>query len=348
MPGASPAVEKTCPAPRNPAAGDVLEGEDVEPANAMKGSQAMKAKAQKIIGLVVVLPLIAAWAAPTYAQRSDKKYEHQYSRLDVEFPGGTLSEYVDQLRQSRPDGAANVLVMPNAEKLLVPPVTLVAVDVEAAVRMLEGMYVLPDGRKARVDVQSYSIGDSPDLVMKITAEYDQIDIRASVWNLTEALMNGQTAEELLGAVEAVLSLFPEEKAKVSYHPPTRLLIARGTDEQLDLVREAIDELTEGAERRRDRIEDLRNDIGEHEEELQMLVGEMKIAEQVLSLAKLRLSRSKDRFEEGAVAPENVAGSQIPVTRNEAHLDNLKMRSARIQAKLDSLKEALKKLEEPRE
>lgn len=307
----------------------------------------MKMKAQKIIGLVAVLPLIAAWAAPTYAQRSDKKYEHQYSRLDVEFPGGTLSEYVDQLRQARPDGAANVLVMPNAMDLTVPPVTLVAVDVESAVRMLEGIYVLPDGRKAHVDVESYSIGDSADLVMKVEADYETIPIRASVWNLSEAIMNGQSAEELLGAIEAVLSLFPG-KAKVSYHPPTRLLIARGTEEQLDLVREAIEELTEGAGSRRERIEDLQSDIGPHEDELQRLVGEMKVAEQTLALARIRLEHLQGLRDREMVRPEEVAEVEVEATRAEVELDNVKVRYARIQAKLDSLREALKKMEEPRE
>lgn len=307
----------------------------------------MKCKAQRLIGVTSVLLLIASTPVGVQAQSPESAYEHQHSRLDLEFPGGTVDDYVNRIREARPSHAANVVVMPNARPLKVPPVTLVAVTVEAAVQLLEGRYVLPDGRRVEIDVTSYAIGDSSDLVMKVTAEIEPLEIRASVWSVEEALMSGQTAEELLGAIEAVLLLFPE-KAKVSFHPPTRLLIARGTGEQLSLVRDAIEELIDSAEKRREKIESLREDIEPLDRDLHGMTGEIKIAEQALALAKTRLDRTVRRQEPGIVDSEAVAEAELEMTRMETELENYKLEHARIQTKLESLRDALKKLEKPRE
>ena len=307
----------------------------------------MKTRTHLLMGLAVTLPLFGAWPGQAQGQQGDTHYEHQDSRLDVEFPGGTLQEYVERIRKARPSGAANVVVMPNARVLKVPPVTLVAVNVEVAVRLLEGPYVLPDGRDAHVNVMSYTIGDSSDIVMKVVAHLEDREIRASVWNVEEAIANGQSAEELLEAVEAVLSLF-SEKADLSFHPPTRLLIARGTDEQLDLVREALEQLTYGAERRREKIEDLRERIEDLESNQHGLMGEIKIGEQEIAATKTRRESVLRARELGGAPPEAVAEADLEVTRAVIELDVYKNQYTRIQAKLESLRNALKELEKPRE
>ncbi len=307
----------------------------------------MKTTSRLVMGLAAMMPLVAAWPSQAQMPQSDRKYEHQHSRFDVQFPGGTLEEYVERIRQARPGGAANVVVMPEARSLEVPPVSLVAVTVEAAVSFLEGEYKLPDGREAEVEVTSYTIGDSPDLVMKVAAEYESRDICTSVWNVEEALRAGQTAEEFLGAIEAVLSLF-SEKAKLSFHPPTGLLVFRGTDEQLDLVRETIEELIERAKNRHDRIEYLRDEIASLEILLQGRAGEMKIAQQEFALAKTRHARTTGLREDGLVTPEEVAEVDLGMTRTEVELENAKLHYAGIQDKLEALREDLKKLGQPRE
>ena len=269
------------------------------------------------------------------------------TRLDVDFPGGTLQEFVDTIRKTRPKGAANVVVMPDANSLLVPPINLVAVTVEAAMFVLEGPYTLPDGRSAEVDVSSYNIGDSPDLVLKVTAHLESSHIRSSVWNVEPALAAGQTAEELLGAVEAVLSLF-SQKAEVSFHPPTRLLIARGAHEQLDLVNETIEQLVSSAERRRDEVESIRRDIREVQEELSEATGEIRIAKQTVELAATRLVSAKKMRERGDAPADVVAEAQLEVISTETQLDVQQAHRKRLQDRLDGLKEALKRWEQPRE
>ena len=78
------------------------------------------------IGLILAALTVSCGISPILAQQGERGYAHANSRFDVDFPGGALSDYVDALRKARPDGAANIIVMPAAKGLQVPPVRLVA------------------------------------------------------------------------------------------------------------------------------------------------------------------------------------------------------------------------------
>ena len=171
--------------------------------------------------------------------------------------------------------------------------------------------------------------------------------RTTFVNPAAAEMLGWVAEELLGAVEAVLSLF-SQKAEVSFHPPTRLLIARGAHEQLDLVNETIEQLVSSAERRRDEVESIRRDIREVQEELSEATGEIRIAKQTVELAATRLASAKKMRERGDAPADVVAEAQLEVISTETQLDVQQAHRKRLQDRLDGLKEALKRWEQPRE
>ena len=299
------------------------------------------------IGLLAgTTPLLVSPGA-AYAQQTDATYEHPGSRLDVDFSGGTLEAYVETLRKTRPRGAANVVIAPDARSLKIPPISLVAVTVDAAIQVLEGPYTLPDGRRAHVNVSSYHIADSEDLVLKVTVDVEPLSIRSSVWNVEAALAAGQSAEELLGAVEAVLSLY-SQKAEISFHPPTRLLIARGSDEQLDLMGETIDQLIDGAQRRRDEIESIRNEIGMLEGELSRVKGRVRVAEQSLALASSRLERAASARDRTDITGDVFAEAQLEATQAETELDVENIAKKQIEARLGGLRDSLKKWEQPRE
>ncbi len=222
-----------------------------------------------------------------------------------------------------------------------------AVTVDAAIQVLEGPYTLPDGRRAHVNVRNYSIGDSPDMVLKVMADIEQVSIRSAVWNVEAALAAGQTAEELLGAVEAVLSLY-SQKAEISFHPPTRLLIARGADEQLDLMSDTINELIHGAERRRNEIESIQNEMGMLEAELSRVKGQVQIAQQELELNMARLEHATSARDRGEVRGEVVAEAQLEVTKAEMQLVVEASQNKQLETRLKSLRNALKNWEQPRE
>ncbi len=214
-----------------------------------------------LIGLVLALTMLTGPVEAAFAQDSvfEDVVEHQPTRLDVNFPGGKLIDYVSTIRSALPKGVVNIVVMPNAQAIEVPPMSLVAVTVNAAVLLLEGTYTLPDGRRAEIGVLSYKIEGTTDMVFKVTVVYLIRDIMSSVWSLEEVLSDGQSERELLGAIDVVQSLF-SDKAEIKYHPPTRLLIARGTREQLKLAGKVIDQLIHGVKNKRARIDELKNTI----------------------------------------------------------------------------------------
>lgn len=299
------------------------------------------------IGLVVALLAVLPLMPRVQAQEGDRGYTHAHSRFDVDFPGGKLSEYVDAVRRARPDGAANIVVMPNAENLAIPPITLVGITVEAAIKILEGPYEMSDGRGAEVQVWSHNIGDSPDLVMKVVAELEFRSVRSAVWSVEEALASGQTAEELLGAVEAVVSLF-NEKADISFHPPTRLLIARGTDEQLDLVREALDQLIHGATRRNQELSSIHRQIEELERDQYRVTAETDVARKEVEVAGVYLDKMIRNLKAEAASQEDVAQYELEVTRAKAELMMYEHELHSIAVGLKRLKEGLKRYETSKE
>ena len=307
----------------------------------------MRTTTHLLIGLLAGIVPVSVSPSAAKAQKTEGAYDHPASRLDVDFAGGTLQEFVDTLRETQPRGAANVIVTPDAKALMVPPINLVAVTVDAAIQVLEGPYTLPDGRRAHVNVRNYSIGDSPDMVLKVMADIEQVSIRSAVWNVEAALAAGQTAEELLGAVEAVLSLY-SQKAEISFHPPTRLLIARGADEQLDLMSDTINELIHGAERRRNEIESIQNEMGMLEAELSRVKGQVQIAQQELELNMARLEHATSARDRGEVRGEVVAEAQLEVTKAEMQLVVEASQNKQLETRLKSLRNALKNWEQPRE
>ncbi|MCH7873270.1 MAG: hypothetical protein IID33_16365, partial [Planctomycetes bacterium] len=207
----------------------------------------MNSRNRNRIGLILALAAASCGLSPAIAQQR-RQYDEN-PRFDVDFPGGTLSDYVGAVRSASPDGAVSIVVWPDALALHVPPIKLVGVTVVPAMQVLEGPYTTDDGLRAEVKVRAhYSSGSGT--AIQVVADIKSRKVSSAVWSVEEALIYGQTAEKILEAVEAAFSLFPT-KAEISYHPPTRLLIVRGTQEQRLLVREMLKPLIDGALRRRE-------------------------------------------------------------------------------------------------
>ncbi len=299
------------------------------------------------IGLLVALATASCGLSPAIAQQGRQQDENPPARFDVDFPGGTLSDYVDAVRKASPDGVANIVVMPEAKGLGVPPIKLVAVTVEAAIQILQGSYTTADDRRAEVSVKIYPIGDSSDLVMKVVAKVESKLFFSSVWSVEEALAHGQTAEELLEAVEAARSLF-SKKAEISYHPPTGLLIVRGTREQTDLIHDVLEQLIRGAERRNMEMDSIRRNINELKVDQHRVDAEMRISQKEAEGAEVFLDQMMKRLELHQVSQEVVAQADLQNMRAETELMMREQESHRIGVRLKTLRKALKRYESQRE
>lgn len=292
---------------------------------------------------LMTLSIVVCLVDRANAQDAESGRQHHQVRLDVQFPGGTLIKYVDAVRKAHPKGVANIVVMPDAELIEIPPISLVEVKVSAAMDLLDGVYILGDGREVRINVDNFQLGSMPDMVFKVVAEYMTYPVRSSVWSLDEALSDGRSEVELLAAIEVVLSMF-SNKAEIKFHPPTKLLIARGTDEQLDLVRGVIEQLIASSERKRERIHDLKSTIDVMMEQHHEFSSKLIDIDSFLSAAKHNLSKMVNLNATGQASEQDVNEAKRMVNRSQAKQDMMNNRINRLNHRLEEMRQALSELE----
>lgn len=292
---------------------------------------------------LMTLSIVVCLVDRANAQDVESGRQHHQVRLDVQFPGGTLIKYVDAVRKAHPKGVANIVVMPDAELIEIPPISLVEVKVSAAMDLLDGVYILGDGREVRINVDNFQLGSMPDMVFKVVAEYMTYPVRSSVWSLDEALSDGRSEVELLAAIEVVLSMF-SNKAEIKFHPPTKLLIARGTDEQLDLVRGVIEQLIASLERKRERIHDLKSTIDVMMEQHHEFSSKLIDIDSFLSAAKHNLSKMVNLNATGQASEQDVNEAKRMVNRSQAKQDMMNNRINRLNHRLEEMRQALSELE----
>jgi len=310
----------------------------------------IRARFRLLIGTTMALALIAGQADKVWAQPETKEVKKAQqevqmqpaARIDVEFSGGKLIDYVETIRRCRPKGTVNIVVMPEAKELEVPPITLVSVTVKAAFQLLQGPHTMPDGRSVNSSVDAYPIGGSTDMVYKVGLLFGAERRNASsVWSLTE-LFDGQSESEVLGAIDVVQSLYPD-KAEIKFHQATKLLIARGTKEQLDLVQQVIEQLIKSAVHKQDRIRALRSNIEDIVDKQNEYLTKLIEMDNKLKQSKLAVE------EEGSDDPDDrmdMLGLTGEVKRAQAQYDMVDGQLKRINERLKKAQDTLTRLTEP--
>jgi hypothetical protein len=205
----------------------------------------------------IPLMVLAVFALAGVSPGLGQPWEGQ-PMLSLKFGGGDLAAYVAAVRAAAP--AANIVVMPDAEGMPMPPVQLEAVPLGAALRLVEREFQLDERTWAKVELQE--IGPWQDaesgadrMVFRISAETNRRGPRdktqTRVWTIAEILKNDLKPDAVLTAVETAVGLAgaETEPAQIKFHEPTGLLLARGIPEQVDAVGEVINRLREGLDRR---------------------------------------------------------------------------------------------------
>ncbi len=157
---------------------------------------------------------------------------------NMEFPGGTVGEYIDAIREAAP--GANILPpITDVGGITIPPVKLDGVDVGAALELLDGDFPLDKRTVLKLDVDEDHTDDNRS-VFRITASKDTI----RVWNVIDLLSEKIKAEDVLTSVETAVELLADDYAEVQvkFHEATGLLIARGTPRQVETIDGVLGEL----------------------------------------------------------------------------------------------------------
>lgn len=292
-----------------------------------------------------VLSSVLAWVPLALAQENSQQQQQGQPqaaiRISVDFAGGTVAEYVTALRKAQAKQPVNIVVTPEAEDLPVPPAKLIEVPIEAAVHMLEGDYPAPEGGFARINVDAFSrLGEARHTLLKVSASVNFRNLHTSVWSVAEDLAAGLSAEEMLAAVEAVLSVFPNE-SNLKFHEATGLLILRGTEEQIAVVEEALERLHDGIAWRENQQEILHDRMAPLKSELQKTEIELRVARQELNVMQLRLNRAMKNHEEGILSEEEVAHEELEVTRADGRVQILQHQMQDLIEQIERLDNKLK-------
>ncbi len=203
------------------------------------------------------------------------------ARFDVEFHGGPLEAFLDNLREASAD-PVNVIVPPGLENEPMPPMRLRAVSVaevlmavgEASPMVSAAMGGQMAGRSARGgDTRAYgfrpaSNGPNPVWVFWKSVRPEESGMvaagapaglvgmevppppsppmppeRVRVLNLRRYLDGGLSVEDITTAIRTACELLPDGgQPKLTFHQETSLLICRGRVEQLELVKEVLAQL----------------------------------------------------------------------------------------------------------
>jgi hypothetical protein len=173
------------------------------------------------------------------------------------FPGGTLEDYAQAIRGNLP--LVNIVVMPEARSLPVPPVELHTVGVDQALDLLEGESYPDERTIVRITVRQIGVapgaGEPTNPVFRISAEKHSRGRPAAtevqVWTVAALLSKELPAEAILTAIETSVDLASGTygPAEVRFHEATGLIIACGYTEQLDAIDCVIDRLQESAAQR---------------------------------------------------------------------------------------------------
>lgn len=176
--------------------------------------------------------------------------------IDLDFPGGSLAEYVAAVRQA--GGNANIVMMHEAQGIEIPAVQLKQVTIGAALGLVRGEFQPDDQTMLRIqldEIGPWGADEQP--VYRISASVHRprrhAPTEARVWSVADLLAAEIKAEDILTAVETAVELLAKamEPAEIRFHEPTGLIIARGHPDQMRAIEEVIDQLRGTVEMRRE-------------------------------------------------------------------------------------------------
>lgn len=238
--------------------------------------------------------------------------------VSVDFEGGTFAQFVEALRRAAP-APVNVAVAQEAAALKLPPVSLAAVSVHAALQVASQVAALPTDSRLQVERISGSFDDDG---TPASAAAFAVTLR-STWNaagpngspprgaaaagpqlrafsLRDIVRPLATTGKPVMSEEAVLTVVQTAidfsvgagapPAQLSFHDDTSLLIVRGSAEQMRLIAEVLGEM------RREAIQERERDARTHLITLQ-LNYEFERAKSKLEVATLRTGNLRQELAE---------------------------------------------------
>jgi uncharacterized small protein (DUF1192 family) len=221
--------------------------------------------------VAAMLSLATALPALTFAQEKGDASETPRAALSLTFPGGTLADYGAAIQEAA--GWANIVMDPRASEVRLPKCELRGVTVKSALEAAAAMVEQRDGQVTIGVSVIHQAGFAPVNTVSVyfakplpvespssaSDRFTVLSIREIVSPPSGASASFLKPEAVLTAIETAVGLATSRlKAVVKYHPDTQLVIVQGSQSQVSLVQQIVEQIRQDVRARGGRSSDARD------------------------------------------------------------------------------------------
>ncbi|MCZ6836545.1 MAG: hypothetical protein O7G85_12285 [Planctomycetota bacterium] len=213
-------------------------------------------KRTTLLSLLVLSAILipALVSTPTVlGQESSQAPRKSVKTFNLDFKGGSVQSYVEAILRVYEN--ANIIVMPEASGISVPPFKLNTVSLNTAMDLLDNRVTHIGGQVYQLKVEMISgrqRNHNSKNVYTISANFDPQPMDIQVHSVLAILGDDFSSDDLMTAIESTLEILPDEytPAQIRFHAKTGILIIRAHPRQVHLVQNVLSELQSSAERKR--------------------------------------------------------------------------------------------------
>ncbi len=173
------------------------------------------------------------------AAHAPAKAEDPVPLINIDFAGGSVAQLVTTIAKTN-SGVFNVLGEESELQTRLPPFSVRQVS-PSALGQAVAQLMSPRGLNLQaIDRTTFVLRQDPNF----TYQQNQIDQRASQFASIPlaAYLEHQTIDDIVGAIRAAWELSPLHKPadlQLKFHPPTKLLLASGSNDAINIVLKVI-------------------------------------------------------------------------------------------------------------
>ena len=194
-----------------------------------------------LLGCALQANVMAQWVETNDTEQEDFDIDQyaESNRMNIDFGGGTVSEFIEGLQQELPK--LNVLIRPEVRELQLPKLKMKNVSASSLLHSLDQLS--SDILFVESTGDYFLIGRSPHLVPDRV-----VAIRLGAFiDHDDSARSAEAMSKLMETVEAGIQLLPQSGSlKISLHPDTRMLFVKGNAEEVRLVEQIVRELDRSA------------------------------------------------------------------------------------------------------
>jgi hypothetical protein len=192
------------------------------------------------IGLIAFMTAVLAFPSAAPAQEArDVRVATPIPKIDVDFPGGTIIQMLDQIEKTN-GITPNVVVAKNAADLILPPIKLKSVTIAEAIQAIGILREIGD----------YQIQVQPGRNIQTIIAYPKQPMLtrgappprrySKVYDIKDMLGPEYGIDDIVTAVKTAWEMISEDHTgDLKYHVETKLLIAVGNGDELETVQDVL-------------------------------------------------------------------------------------------------------------